>query len=296
MFEYIRLMISVPMALAALALAGAAPAHTKASANKGTASEQANPKKATDKERAAQKSESAEAAPDPAIPYQADLDQAIPDQENPDQATSDEAPSADNQDVAVPPPEISAEAERVADWVNASADNRKLPYIIVDKPAARAFLFDAKGKPLASAPVLIGKALGDDATPGIGAKSLAEIGPAEKTTPAGRFLAKFGLAAGNQKVLWVDYATSVALHTIPVGNKENRRARMLSTSIEDNRITFGCINVPKAFYNNGVVPLFRKKGGYVYVLPDSKPIEEVFPRLRVQAVLSSSASSAAQPK
>ncbi|QSR18323.1 L,D-transpeptidase [Novosphingobium sp. KA1] len=177
----------------------------------------------------------------------------------------------------------SAGAERVAAWIASSADNRNLPYIIVDKPAARAYLFDAKGKPLADAPVLLGKMRGDEATPGIGAKSLSEIGPAEKTTPAGRFLARFGIAAGNQKVLWVDYATSVALHTIPVGNKENRKARMLSPSIEDNRITFGCINVPKAFYGKGVAPLFRKKGGYVYVLPDVKPLEEVFPRLRVQA-------------
>lgn len=185
----------------------------------------------------------------------------------------------------------SAGTESVAEWVASSGDNRNLPYIIVDKPAARAYLFDAKGKPLADAPVLIGKALGDEATPGVGAKSLSEIGPAEKTTPAGRFLAKFGVAAGNQKVLWVDYATSVALHTIPVGNKENRKARMLSPTIEDNRVTFGCINVPKAFYSKGVVPLFQKKGGYVYVLPDVKPIEEVFPRLRVQAALQAARSS-----
>ena len=92
-------------------------------------------------------------------------------------------------------------------------------------------------------------------------------------------------------MLWVDYATSVALHTIPVGNKENRKARMLSPTIEDNRVTFGCINVPKAFYAKGVMPLFQKKGGYVYVLPDVKPIEEVFPRLRVQAALQAARST-----
>lgn len=184
---------------------------------------------------------------------------------------------------APPAPQRSPGAERVAAWIASSADNQGLPYIIIDKPAARAYLFNAKGKPLADAPVLLGKMRGDEATPGIGAKSLSEIGPAEKTTPAGRFLAKFGIAAGNQKVLWVDYATSVALHTIPVGNKENRKARLLSRSIEDNRITFGCINVPQAFYGKGVAPLFRKKGGYVYVLPDVKPIEDVFPRLRVHA-------------
>lgn len=178
----------------------------------------------------------------------------------------------------------SVAAVRVADWVAASRDNRTLPYIIIDKQNAALRLFDAKGKPLGTAPVLIGVAVGDEATPGIGSKNLAEIGPAEKTTPAGRFLAKYGLAAGRQKVLWVDYATSVALHPIPPGasKRERRRQRMLSPTPDDNRITFGCINVPLAFYNRSVQPLFRKKGGYVYILPDTRPIEDVFPGLRAQ--------------
>ncbi|WP_420143361.1 hypothetical protein [Sphingobium sp.] len=194
---------------------------------------------------------------------------------------------------AEPPRPLTPDAMRVAEWVSSAGDNRALPYIIIDKQGAHAFLFDAKGKPLADAPVLIGIAPGDDATPGIGSKNLSEIGPAEKTTPAGRFLAKFGVAAGKQQVLWVDYATSVALHTIPPGNpKEKRTQRMLSPEISDNRITFGCINVPKLFYRQKVSPLFRKKGGYVYILPDSKPIEEVFPRLRVQPFL----KAAAQPQ
>jgi hypothetical protein len=180
----------------------------------------------------------------------------------------------------------SAEAGRVAEWIAASGDNRALPYAIVDKTNATLFLFDRKGKPLGAAPVLIGVAPGDEATPGVGSKNLAEIGPAEKTTPAGRFLAKFGLAAGKERVLWVDYATSVALHPIPktASAKERRRQRMLSPAADDNRITFGCINLPNAFYSKTVRPVFQRKGGYVYVLPDTKPLEEVFPRLRVQAL------------
>jgi hypothetical protein len=178
----------------------------------------------------------------------------------------------------------SAAATRVFDWIAASGDNDSLPYIVIDKNNAALFLFDAQGKPLGQAPVLIGVAVGDEATPGIGSKNLAEIGPAEKTTPAGRFLARYGLAAGKQKVLWVDYATSVALHPIPTGYnpKERRRQRMASPASDDNRITFGCINVPSAFYTKSVQPLFRKKGGYVYILPDTKPLEAVFPALWTQ--------------
>jgi hypothetical protein len=203
---------------------------------------------------------------------------------------------------STPPPPVSAEAEdamsqsaattRVADWIAASGDNGSLPYIIIDKTDASLFLFDATGKPIGKVPVLIGVAVGDEATPGIGSKNLAEIGPAEKTTPAGRFLAKYGLAAGRQKVLWVDYATSVALHPIPKGAspKERRRQRMLSPTPDDNRITFGCINVPMAFYGKSVRPLFQKKGGYVYILPDTKPLEAVFPALWAQPSVNGSAS------
>ncbi|WP_010544868.1 hypothetical protein [Sphingomonas elodea] len=182
----------------------------------------------------------------------------------------------------------SADTLRVHDWVASAGDNNGLPYLIVDKPHAALFLFDGAGKQLAAVPVLIGIAPGDDATPGIGAKQLSEIGPAEKTTPAGRFLAKFGLAVGKERVLWVDYYTSVALHPVPTGapaRKEKRRERLLSPTPDDNRITFGCINVPNAFYTRLLSPMYKKKGGYVYVLPDSKPIEEVFPALHVQTAV-----------
>ena len=196
----------------------------------------------------------------------------------------DQAPPAvsDGEQPLIP----SEAATRVADWVAESKDNHALPYLIVDKQNATLFLFDARGKPLDAVPVLIGIAPGDEATPGVGSKKLAEIGPAEKTTPAGRYLAKFGLAFRKERILWVDYATSVALHPIPTdaGKSERRRERMLSPSPDDNRITFGCINVPKAFYGKSLRPSFLKKGGYVYILPDTKPLEDVFPRLRVQAV------------
>lgn len=187
----------------------------------------------------------------------------------------------------------SADAARVADWIAASHDNHALPYAVIDKRDASLILFDGRGKLQTQVPVLLGIAPGDDATPGVGSKKLGEIGPAEKTTPAGRFLAKFGYAAGRQRVLWVDYTNSVAIHPIPgdAAKSENRRVRMLSPEADDNRITFGCINVPRAFYASDLRPLFEKKGGYVYVLPDTRSLEDVFPRLRVHALTSGKAST-----
>lgn len=189
--------------------------------------------------------------------------------------------------VAPPPVLLPSEAaSRVMAWVGGAGDNHGLPWAVIDKTQATMFLFDGKGKQVAAAPVLIGIAPGDEASPGVGSKKLADLGPAEKTTPAGRYLAKFGLPVAGERVLWVDYATSVAIHPIPTdaGAREKRRERMLSPDPADNRITFGCINVPKAVYARQIQPLFRRKGGYVYILPDTKPVEAVFPRLRVQAV------------
>jgi hypothetical protein len=167
---------------------------------------------------------------------------------------------------------------RVTDWIAASHDNGALPYMVIDKKAAAVLVYDAAGKLLGASPVLIGVAPGDESSPGVGSKDLSKVGPAERTTPAGRFVARYGQAAGGETVLWVDWSTSVALHAVVTGNRSERRLeRLLSPSPADNRISFGCINVPTSFYREKVRPLFRIAGGVVYILPDTKPLEAVFP-------------------
>ena len=54
------------------------------------------------------------------------------------------------------------------------------------------------------------------------------------------------------------------------------RAYMIGISPEDNRITYGCINVPAAFYAKVVRPVFKESTGVVYILPETKPLNEVF--------------------
>jgi hypothetical protein len=192
----------------------------------------------------------------------------------------------------VPVPDIPSEAAgRVLAWIAASRDNASLPYIVIDKQAATLLLFKANGEFVGQTPVLIGVGVGDDSSPGVGAKSLAEIGPAERTTPAGRFASRFGKAFGLKNVLWVDYANSVAVHAVITTNKKERRVeRLRSPEPDDNRVTFGCINVGTNFYANKVTPLFRKKGGVVYILPDTRPLEDVFPRVRLLPYLAAEAS------
>lgn len=185
-------------------------------------------------------------------------------------------------DATVPPPDPSEAAARVLAWITTARDNGALPYIVIDKQAAELFLFDQDGMPIGATPVLIGVGVGDDSSPGVGAKTLAEIGPAQRTTPAGRFVAKYGRAFGHTRVLWVDYTDSVAIHAVITTHKDEHRVeRLLSPTPDDNRITFGCINVGADFYARQIRSLFARGGGVVYILPDTKGLDEVFPRLRL---------------
>jgi hypothetical protein len=143
--------------------------------------------------------------------------------------------------------------------------------------------FDGEGKRVGSAAALVGITQGDDSAPGVGDRELSDIPVADRTTPAGRFVARFGSASGHQKVLWVDYVTSISLHPVITTNKsEHRLQRLNSPTPDDNRITFGCINVPPSFYQKIVVPLFKRNIGIVYILPEIKTLAEAFPAYQSQ--------------
>lgn len=171
----------------------------------------------------------------------------------------------------------SADVRRLAAWIMTSADNQKLPYVIVDKKMAKVFVFLADGQLRGAAPVLLGLGRGDNTVPGIGERKLETITPDERTTPAGRFVAALGTNLQGKDILWIDYAAAISLHRVVAGKAAERRApRLASPSPLDNRISYGCINVPVKFYEQVVGPSFKQSSGIVYVLPESKPMEQVF--------------------
>ena len=52
---------------------------------------------------------------------------------------------------------------------------------------------------------------------------------------------------------------------------EERRAQRLATPTPlDNRISYGCINVPVNFFKRVIGPAFKGTNGIVYVLPESR--------------------------
>jgi len=171
----------------------------------------------------------------------------------------------------------SHEARRIADWIVDSADNKRLPFVILDKIAAKMFVFDAAGRLVDAAAALLGSARGDDSVPGIGDREFSDMPPATRTTPAGRFVAALGTDTHGKDIVWVDYEAAVGIHrVINTKPKERRLQRLATPTPLDNRISYGCINVPVRFYEKVVKPAFTGTDGIVYVLPETRPALEVF--------------------
>ena len=169
------------------------------------------------------------------------------------------------------------QARHVADWIVFTGNNGRHAFVVVDKKDARVYVFAPNGRLKDSAPALLGSARGDDTFPGVGNKPLSAVRPEEKTTPAGRFVAEPGLNSGKEDVVWVDYDAAVSMHRIrPLVARERRLERLASLTTDDNRISFGCINLPVSFYENVLSPTVRKQGAIVYVLPEVKTAREVF--------------------
>ena len=188
---------------------------------------------------------------------------------------------------------VTADARHIADWALHSGDHQGLPFIIVDKLYAKAFAFDASGRLIGATPVLIGMGVGDTFAPGVLKMNMYQTQPSQRITPAGRFFAEEDRNLKGQRVLWVDYDAGIAIHKVsPKKTAQRRHERMASPYPADHRITFGCINVPPAFYEEVVARHFRRRGGIVYVLPDQAPLIAFF---RSNDVGASVAQAPAQP-
>ena len=106
-------------------------------------------------------------------------------------------------------------------------------------------------------------------------------GARAKTTPAGRFIAELGMNTKGEDIVWVDYAAAVSMHRVRANvQSEQRLERLASPTTDDNRISFGCINLPPSFFESVLFPVFRGHQGVVYVLPEIKPLAEVFPGVK----------------
>ena len=171
----------------------------------------------------------------------------------------------------------SDDVRSIADWIAATDDAGGGPFVVVDKRYARLHVFDGSARLTASTPILLGGARGDDTVPGIGSRPIEKVLPEERTTPAGRFVGERGMNARGEDVVWVDYDSGVSMHRVLTTDPSERRLERLATPThEDNRISWGCINVPVAFYEAELRPMFAARRAMVYVLPEVRTLAEVF--------------------
>ena len=172
---------------------------------------------------------------------------------------------------------FSSETAQVYHWAMYTGDTHGMPFVILDKKNATMLVFSADGRLRGSTPVLIGSAIGDESVQGLGERELSGILPSERTTPAGRFISTPGRNSSGEDIVWVDYEAAVSMHRVRAKVASERRLqRLASPTPDDNRISFGCINMPPVFYNTVVHPLLGNARGVVYILPETRTASAQF--------------------
>ncbi len=173
--------------------------------------------------------------------------------------------------------EASDDARYVEQWIHAKGDAHGMPFAIVDKKAARIFVFGAHGQLVGTSSTILGQARGDVPVPGAGQKDPSRLLPYERKTPAGRFESQPGRNLSGEPVVWVDYDTGIAIHRVRPGKMQATRLHNLATDgTDDKRMSLGCVVLPESFFLQTVLPTLGHSHAVVYVLPEDGPVEAMF--------------------
>jgi uncharacterized protein GlcG (DUF336 family) len=166
-------------------------------------------------------------------------------------------------------------AVRLAQEVLASADHGGLPFAVVDKKAATLTIFRGDGQLVATTPVLLGRATGDQATPGVGSRTQSrQLRLRDQVTTAGRFDSQPGHNLAGEAVVWIDYDSALAIHRLrPGASHQDRALRLAMADPRGRRVSAGCVVVPVAFYEAVVAQVLGRSRGVIYVMAEEgKPL------------------------
>jgi hypothetical protein len=170
----------------------------------------------------------------------------------------------------------SADVLDTVQWIAASKDNAGKPFVVVDKVNAQVYAFTPFAQLKATAPVLLGAGQGDKALVPQDAP-MSAMPPSKRITPAGRYVSKLVIDNHGKVVLLVDGPNLITMHIVAKGTPAQRRAeRLASVGSDDNRVSFGCVNVPPAFFTTVIDPDFRPAQGIVYILPEKTTPGQMF--------------------
>ena len=182
--------------------------------------------------------------------------------------------------------DASADARYAEHWIREKGDDHGRPFVIVDKKAARIYVFGAGGALVGTSSTILGQSRGDVPVPGAGQKNPANLLPFERRTPAGRFESQPGRNLNGEPVVWVDYDTGIAIHRVRPGMSQSQRLSNLATDDPGNkRMSLGCVVVPEPFFVSVVLPTLGHGRGTVYVLPEDVPVQAMFDQPQAATVL-----------
>ena len=183
--------------------------------------------------------------------------------------------------------DASADARYVEHWIHEKGDDHGRPFVIVDKKAARIYVFGAGGALVGMSSTILGQSRGDIPVPGAGQKNPSDLLPYERKTPAGRFESQPGRNLHGEPVVWVDYDTGIAIHRVRPGiSQMQRTASLASVDPNNKRLSLGCVVVPESFFLTVVLPTLGHVHGMVYVLPEDEPVQAMFGEPHGDAVAS----------
>lgn len=147
------------------------------------------------------------------------------------------------------------------------------PFAVVDKRLATLSVYAADGRLVGRAPALLGLTPGDQEAPSSRGKAPEALRAHERVTPAGRFEAQPGHNLRGERIVWIDYEASLAIHRLrPAPAQERRPERLASSNPQDHRITLGCVVVAPAFFDEVVLPTLGSGSGLVYILPEREAV------------------------
>ena len=103
--------------------------------------------------------------------------------------------------------------------------------------------------------------------------------------PRPKFADAKASAAVREVANWV-VASGDNLHRVVRGNVgDHRLQRLASPTSSDNRITYGCINVPATFFDSVVRPLLKQSNGMVYIPSGSQAAERRLRHPEIRTVM-----------
>ncbi|MDQ5971191.1 MAG: hypothetical protein QG566_137 [Patescibacteria group bacterium] len=156
-----------------------------------------------------------------------------------------------------------------------SSENKTIePYVIADKPTATVFIFDSQNNIIAKFPALFGQAKGEAPN---SADANSDIAGSGATTPAGSYKMSLGknmkaqdLNLYNGKIFRIEGTSNLAFHITYPGELAERTKALKTKTTEDNRMSWGCINISEENFDKYVTPYLSKDNQKLYITPDNQ--------------------------